>query len=94
MRCPRADSSPHPGSFGHHRTGTTTGLGGAFPGLGLGAGNARGEREVSVPGWRGLTGSDVPPRPICGRPPACKVRRRVRVEAIAIICPVCCRGRT
>ncbi len=42
---------PHPGSFGHHRTGTTTGLGGAFPGLGLaGAGNARlGTRGLFLP---------------------------------------------
>jgi hypothetical protein len=32
---------PLPGSFGHHLAGTTTGPGGAFPGLGLmGAGNA------------------------------------------------------
>jgi hypothetical protein len=35
--------NPHPGGFGHHLAGTTTGPGGAFPGLGLmGAGNARG----------------------------------------------------
>ena len=42
MRCPRAERyTPHPGSFGHHLTGTTTGPGGAFPGLGqAGAGNA------------------------------------------------------
>jgi hypothetical protein len=38
--------NPLPGGFGHHLTGTTTGPGGAFPGLGqAGAGNARLETQ-------------------------------------------------
>ena len=47
----RGRYSPLPGSFGHHLTGTTTGPGGAFPGLGLaGAGNARlGARGLRPP---------------------------------------------
>ena len=43
VRRPRAGRyGPLPGGFGHQLAGTTTGPGGAFPGLGLaGAGNAR-----------------------------------------------------
>ena len=71
----RISSLPLPGSFGHHRTGTMTGPGGAFPGLGLaGAGNARGRtRGLSAPVGSNLTGSNVPPRP---RKPGLELRPR------------------
>jgi hypothetical protein len=59
---------PLPGSFGHHLTGTTTGPGGAFPGLGLaGAGNARlGTRGLFLPVEEGIqdrTSRLVPRKP-------------------------------
>ena len=56
-------------------TGTTTGPGGAFPGLGqAGAGNARARaRGPSLPGWSDRTGSNVLPRP---RKPGLELRPR------------------
>ena len=57
VRRPRAERyTPRPGGFGHHVAGTTTGPGGAFPGLGqAGAGNARGTtRGLSPPVGRSL----------------------------------------
>ena len=56
-------------------TGTTTGPGGAFPGLGqAGAGNARVRaRGPSLPGWSDRTGSNVLPRP---RKPGLELRPR------------------
>ena len=56
-------------------TSTTTGPGGAFPGLGqAGAGNARVRaRGPSLPGWGERTGSNVLPRP---RKPGLELRPR------------------
>jgi hypothetical protein len=57
VRCPRAEGyALLPGSFGHHLTGTMTGPGGAFPGLGqAGAGNARlGTQGLCLPVEVGL----------------------------------------
>ncbi len=66
MRCPRAERyTPLPGSFGHHLTGTTTGPGGAFPGLGqAGAGNARlAAQGSSPPVGRAFKDHALSPRP-------------------------------
>jgi hypothetical protein len=53
---------PLPGSFGHHLAGTTTGPGGAFPGLGLtGAGNTRGRAQ----GLRAPVGAALQDRTSC-----------------------------
>ena len=63
-------------------SGTTAGAGGAFPGLGqVGAGNTR---------LANVNGDRVPyvDGPLLARVGS------VRIEAIAIICPVCCRGHT
>ena len=76
MRRPRAERyTPLSGSFGHHLTGTMTGPGGAFPGLGqAGAGNARVRtRGPLLPGWSDRSGSNVLPRP---RKPGLELRPR------------------
>ncbi len=77
-------------------TGTTTGPGGAFPGLGqAGAGNARVSGARSPPpGWGGLDKTMRSCRvPYVDGPLLARVGS-VRIEAIALICPVCCRGHT
>ena len=66
---------PHPGSFGHHLAGTTTGPGGAFPGLGLaGAGNAR----LGTQGLRPPVGAALQDRTsrLVPRKPGLKLRLR------------------
>ncbi len=66
---------PHPGSFGHHLTGTMTGPGGAFSGLGLaGAGNAR----LEAGGLRAPVGAALQDRTsrLVPRKPGLKLRPR------------------
>ena len=76
-------------------TGTTTGPGGAFPGLGqAGAGNAHlGTQGLRPPVGAGLRDRTSRHVPYVDGPLLARVGS-VRIEAIALICPVCCRGHT